>query len=74
LEQRRYWLASQKRSRWRCWLGPEVRGDYIKTQKSPGLKKHFYCYVTSTMTMDQTRSPDPQPRPLNLPDARRYPL
>ena len=39
-------------------MGPEVRGDYIKTQKSPGLKKHFYCYVTSTKTMDQTRCSD----------------
>ena len=58
MEQRRYWLASQERSRSRYWLRPEVRGDYIKPQRSPRLKKHFFDYDTLTMTLDQTRCSD----------------
>ena len=50
--------ASQERSRWRCWFGPEVRGDYIKTQKSPRLKKHFFDYDALTKSLDQTRYSD----------------
>ena len=39
-------------------MGPEVRGDYIKTQRSRWLKKHFFGYDALTMTLDQTRYSD----------------
>ena len=35
-----------------------VRVEYIKPQRSPGLKKHFFGYDALTMTLDQTRYSD----------------
>ena len=35
-----------------------VRVDYIKPQRSPRLRKHFFGYDALTMTIDQTRCSD----------------